>query len=189
MAGRHRLGDVRRLEHDLCVRDERRRLGVPRAAEAEHRRRARRATRRDTETARRRCRRRRAAGSSTRRKPFPSGPSTRDLVAGPRGAERARARADRVDQEAELALRREAERHRPRQQPSGRLEHEELTRGCPARSAPRSSRSSVYGPTGSAAEDVKPSALQPRSAPGARRRPRCARSRSRGRPRPRRTAS
>src|SRR3954454_7161419 len=34
MAGRHRLRDVRRLEHDLRVRDERRGFGMPRAAEA-----------------------------------------------------------------------------------------------------------------------------------------------------------
>ena len=35
---------------------------------------------------------------------------------------------DRVDEEAELALRRRAERERPRQHAAGRLEHEELAR-------------------------------------------------------------
>jgi hypothetical protein len=43
-----------------------------------------------------------------------------------RRADRPRPGADRIDQERELAGRREAERHRPRQQPAGRLEHEEL---------------------------------------------------------------
>ena len=40
--------------------------------------------------------------------------------------ERLRARPDRIEQEPELAPRREAERHRPRQRPARRLEHEEL---------------------------------------------------------------
>ena len=51
-----------------------------------------------------------------------------DLVSGLERAERAGARADRIDQERELARRREAEAHRPRQQPARRLEHEELAR-------------------------------------------------------------
>ena len=51
-----------------------------------------------------------------------------DLVAGLERGERARAGPDRVDQERELAARREAERHRPRQHPARRLEHEELAR-------------------------------------------------------------
>ena len=59
-----------------------------------------------------------------------------DLVAGLERGERARARADRVDQERELAARREAERHRPRQHAARRLEHEELP-GMPGSSPPR----------------------------------------------------
>ena len=58
-----------------------------------------------------------------------------ELVAGLELAERARAGADRVDQEGELAGRRQAEAHRPRQHAAGRLEHEEL----PGRAAGSSS--------------------------------------------------
>ena len=51
-----------------------------------------------------------------------------DLVARPEPAERLRPRADRVDEEGELAGRREAERERARQQAPRCLEHEELSR-------------------------------------------------------------
>jgi hypothetical protein len=51
-----------------------------------------------------------------------------DRVSGIERAERARARADRVDEESELARRGDAEAHGPREQPSGRLQHEELAR-------------------------------------------------------------
>ena len=51
-----------------------------------------------------------------------------ELVARLELAERGRARSDRIDQECELAGRREAERERARQQPSWGLEHEELPR-------------------------------------------------------------
>ena len=76
---RMRLGDVRRLDHDLGVRDERRRLGVPAAAEAEH-----------APAARRAAAERYGSGampippptrsgrSTSSRKPLPSGPSTSD---------------------------------------------------------------------------------------------------------------
>ncbi len=47
-------------------------------------------------------------------------------IAGAEPAERARAGTDRVDQEAQLARAGEAERHRPRQDVPGRVEHEEL---------------------------------------------------------------
>jgi hypothetical protein len=50
------------------------------------------------------------------------------LVSGRERAEGARPWADRVDQERELALRREAEAHRARQDPTRSLEHEELAR-------------------------------------------------------------
>ena len=49
-----------------------------------------------------------------------------DRLAGLERAERARARSDRVDQECELARRRLTKAHRAWQQPSRRLEHEEL---------------------------------------------------------------
>ena len=47
-------------------------------------------------------------------------------LTGAERAERARAGPDRVDQEAQLACAREAERHRARQDVPGRVEHEEL---------------------------------------------------------------
>src|SRR5439155_24046066 len=52
----------------------------------------------------------------------------REPVAELERAEGARSGPDRVDQESELALGGEAEAHRPRQQPSRSLEHEELAR-------------------------------------------------------------
>ena len=51
-----------------------------------------------------------------------------DRVARPERAERPRARADRIDEERELARRRQAEAHRPRKHAAGSLEHEELAR-------------------------------------------------------------
>ncbi len=115
MPRRHRLGDVGRLEHDLRVGHERSRLGVPGGAEAEHRRRAAEALRevwkgRDAD-------------------PAPDEQRTLDIepeslaeraenpepVAGREVAERARARADRIDQEPELPGRCEADAHRSRQ--------------------------------------------------------------------------
>ena len=123
------LGDEHRLDDDLGVRDERRRLGVHVAAEAEHRRRAAERLRevrqrRDADAAADEQRPRRRRGGSRCRA------GRRRAISSPRleRAERPRARADRVDQERELAGRREAEAHRPRQQAAGRLEHEELAR-------------------------------------------------------------
>ena len=49
-----------------------------------------------------------------------------DAVARLERGERTRPGPDRVEQERELARRREAERHRPRQHAARRLEHEEL---------------------------------------------------------------
>ena len=51
-----------------------------------------------------------------------------DALARLQRAERRRPRPHRVEEERQLACRREAERQRPRQQPPGRLEHEELAR-------------------------------------------------------------
>ena len=73
----------------------------------------------------------------------PERPEDRDLVAGLERGERARARADRVDQERELAARREAERHRPRQHAAGRLEHEELARDARIEPAARHAQQRV----------------------------------------------
>src|SRR5438067_11759358 len=49
-----------------------------------------------------------------------------DRLAGIERAQRPGSGADRVDQEGELCGGREAEAHRAREQPAGRLEHEEL---------------------------------------------------------------
>src|SRR5205807_9101979 len=59
-----------------------------------------------------------------------------DLVAGRRGAERSCPWPNRVDQKRELAVRRRAQAHRPRQRTAGRLEHEELTRNAGLQAAP-----------------------------------------------------
>jgi hypothetical protein len=58
--------------------------------------------------------------------PVPQRPEDVDRLAGLERGERLRPRPDRVDQEPELTGRRDAEGHRPRQQPARRLEHEEL---------------------------------------------------------------
>src|SRR5664279_4766368 len=50
-----------------------------------------------------------------------------DRIARFERAQRFRSGPDRVDEERELARRREAERERPRQQAARRLEHEELS--------------------------------------------------------------
>ena len=130
MAGRHHLGHVRRLDHDLGVRHELARLGVPRAAEAEHRRRIPKPLgevrqRGDPDPA------------ADEQRPLDVEPEAvaewaedRDPVSGLERAERARAGPDRVDQEAELVAGREREAHRPRQQPARRSEHEELSRAA-----------------------------------------------------------
>jgi hypothetical protein len=52
----------------------------------------------------------------------------RDHIASSQRTQGARAGPDGVDQEPELALRREAQAHRPREHAPGRLEHEELAR-------------------------------------------------------------
>jgi hypothetical protein len=53
-----------------------------------------------------------------------------EVVAGLELAERTSAGADRVDQERQLAGRRETQAERPREQPARRLEHEELAGGA-----------------------------------------------------------
>ena len=187
VAPRHHLGDVGRLEHDLRVRHERSRLGVPRAAEAEQRARSAEplgeiGKRRDAHA---------AADEQRDLDPVEAVPERaehRDPVAWSRGAKRTRPGADRVDQEAELSLRGERQRHRPGQEPPRRLEHEELPRDAGLDRAALEPQQRVRADRLDR-EDVKRSALQPRSAPEARGRPRCARSRSRGRPRPHRTGS
>ena len=126
---RQQLGDEGRLEHDLGVRHERRRLGVMRRCES-------RGSQADAPST---CERYGSGAtpmppptssgrSTSRSKPLPSGPSTCSSSPGP-SAQSARVPGpDRVDQERELARRREAERHRARQHAARRLEHEELPR-------------------------------------------------------------
>ena len=108
-----------------------------------------------------------------------------DPVAGFEHAERLRARADRIDEERELAGRREAERECPRQEPAGRLEHEELARHSGVDPAPLEPQQRVR-PDRLDRANATPFASQHRSAPGARRPARRGRSRLRApRPRPR----
>src|SRR5579862_3391283 len=60
--------------------------------------------------------------------PVAERPEDRDLVAGRQRRDRLRPRPDRIDEESELAGRRDAERERTREEPPGCLEHEELPR-------------------------------------------------------------
>ena len=128
MAGRHRLGDVGGLEHDLRVGNEPRRLGVPRCAEAEDRGR--------TAERLRKVRERRGSDPAAdeewpldiEAEAVAERAEDCELITGLQCAERPCAGADRVDQELELARWREAEAHRARERPARRLEHEELAR-------------------------------------------------------------
>src|SRR5204863_3467007 len=67
----------------------------------------------------------------------------RNFVAGLELRERARAGTDRVDQERELAARRETEAHRTRQDAAGCLEHEELSRTTSIEGAARDAQQLV----------------------------------------------
>ena len=118
-AGLDQLGDEHRIDHDLGAGQERGRLGVLGAAEAEDDR------RRAAELLGEVRQRRDADPAADEQRPLdvepvavPERPEHADLVAGPEPAERLRPRPDRVDEEGELAGRREAERERPRQQAS-----------------------------------------------------------------------
>ena len=116
------------LDDDLGVRDEHRRLGVPLGAEAEHRRGRAEALRevgqrRDPDPAADEER-----PLDVQAKAVPERPEDVDRLSRLERRERPRPRPDRIDEEGELRGRGEAEAHRPRQQPAGRLEHEELTR-------------------------------------------------------------
>src|SRR6266516_6956063 len=119
----------------------------------------------------------------------PQRPEDADLVAGPEATERLRSRPDRVDEESQLAGRREAERKRPRQQAPGSFEHEELPRHAGLEVAALEPQQRVR-PDPLGAGDAMPAgrgqALH-RSVPGARRPAPHARSRSRARRRPRPT--
>ena len=124
--GGQRLGDERRVEHDLRVRDERRGLGVVRGAEPEQRRRR-------AEPLREVRQRRDPDAAADEERPLdgevvslPERPRHGDPVAGARAPRSHACRADRVDEEAELPGGREAEAERAREQPTRRLEHEEL---------------------------------------------------------------
>ena len=97
--------------------------------------------------------------ATSRSKPFPSGPSTCSVRSGLDGAESARPRADRVDQEGELAGRCEAERHGSRQHAPGRLEHEELPGTAGVDAAPLEAEQPV-GPDGLDARDREALAVE-----------------------------
>jgi hypothetical protein len=119
-------GHERGLDYDLGAGHECRRLGVVSGAKAQDRRRVPEHLRdvrewRDADAA--------PDDQGARHRevePVPEGPEDVDAIAGIEPAERLRAGADRVDQEAELARLEVAERHRPRQDVAGRPEHEEL---------------------------------------------------------------
>ena len=120
------LGHEPWLDHDLRVREERRRVRVLGRPEPEH----------DRWISERLGRYGNGAipippptssgRATSRSKPFPSGPKTWSCNARLERAQSACTRPDRVDEEGELARRRQAEAHRPRQEPARRLEHEEL---------------------------------------------------------------
>ena len=145
--------------------------------------------------------------ATSRSKPFPSGPRT--WIASPgRSAQSARVPGpDRLDEERELARRRLAEAHRPREEQPGRLEHEELAGKPGLEPAPLEPEQRVRpdllrpsdgeklparrAPPSAELARVAGSALTPRSrsAPGATASTRRARSRSRAPPPPRRRSS
>ena len=175
------LGDVGRLEADLGVRDERRRLGVPLAPEAEERGRRRRARAERYGSGAIPIPPPTSSGRSTSRsKPLPSGPSTCSSSPG------SSAQSARVPgpigsiRNASSPARREADAHRPRQHPARRLEHEELSGRARVEPALLDAQQRVR-PDGLGAGDPTPLASHARSAPaGSARSPR-ARSRSRRR--------
>ena len=127
MTRRDQLGDECRLDRDLCAGQERRRLRVELAPEAEHRGRE---AQRLGEVGQRRNAD--AAADEYRTfdvesKTLAERPEDVDRVAAAEPAERLGSRPDRVDQEGKLAGGCETERERPRQEPARRLEHEELS--------------------------------------------------------------
>ena len=177
---RQRLGHVRRLEHDLGIRDERRRLGVPRAPEPEHAPAGRRAPRTGTGTARCRSRRRPAAagrhraGSRCRaaRRPRPPRPARAPRARGyPARSGRSGSRARREERRQRLIGRGSTR--------SGGWSMKNWP-GMPGSRPPRSTGAACTGRRLEAG-DAKPFALR-HAVPGATMRPRCARSRSRGWP-------
>src|SRR4029077_16119624 len=109
-------------------------------------------------------------------------PEHRDPLARPERAERACAGADRVGRERKLALGGGAERHRPRQQTPGRLEHEELSRRAGLDPTPLEPKQRVRA-YGLGADDPEPLTPQCRFSRGGRALSPPGRWRSRGRPR------
>ena len=188
MVRRHQLGDEPWLDADLRVRKERGRFRMPVAAETEDGR----------------CvpeplgevgERRNADAAADEQRPcdveaeaVAERPEDRERVAGLQRRERAGARTDDVEQERELVRRRQTERHRPREEPARRLEHEELSWSAWVEAAAVDAQQRVRTDL-LAADDVTPLASHARSVPAARATPPCARSRSRAPPRPRPTAS
>ena len=97
--------------------------------------------------------------STSSRKPLPSGPKTWIALARLERAERLRPRADRLEEERELAGRREAERERARQEPSRRLEHEELSRNARVDAAAVERGAACTAPTASTPATLRRSRL------------------------------
>src|SRR5215210_7144800 len=148
---RHVLG----LQHDLGVRHERRGFRVMGAAEAEQRvrpaeRGGQERERRDADPAPDEQR-----ALDVEAEAVAERPEHREAVPAAEAAEGERAGADRIDQERELTLRGEAEAHRTRQQPSRRLEHEELTRHALVDAAARDAQRRVR-PDGLRRDDAQP---------------------------------
>ena len=126
--GGMRLGHEHGVDHDLCAREQSRSLGVMRAPEAEHGRRL-------TERLGQVRERRDADASAYEERPrdvdveaVAQRSEHMDRLSRPEGAKRLCSSAEGFDEERELPRRREAEAHRARQEPPGRLEHEELPR-------------------------------------------------------------
>ena len=111
-----RLGDVRRLDDDAGVREQDSGLGVPLAAEPRSTGGSPSVSARYGSGAIPIPPPTRSGRSTSSRKPFPSGPKTWRCVARLDLAERPRAGPDRLEQEAELPGRGQAEAHRPRQE-------------------------------------------------------------------------
>ena len=126
MTGRDQLRDERGIDRDVRTGEERRRVRVGGAPEAEHRR-------REAERLGEIRQRRNADAAADEQRSrdieteaVPKRAEDVDRVARLELAQGLGARTDRIDQERELAGRRKTERERPRQQPAGCLEHEEL---------------------------------------------------------------
>ena len=121
------LGDEPRLDDHLSAREQASRLRVPIAAKPEDRRRS-------AEHVREVGHRRDADAARHEQRPLdgeiesvPERAENVDRLPPLERTECACARADRIEEECELAVRRLTQAHRARQNPPGSLQHEELT--------------------------------------------------------------